>query len=70
MTSTSGPEDAGVERAEEQGGYGSPTPEQEVGGQEAGGQEAGGQEASGGTAPAGEPGDEGDDEERGEHDVD
>lgn len=57
MTSNSGPEDAGVERAEEEGGYGSPTPEQEIGGQESGGS-------------AGTPREEADDEDQGEHDVD
>ncbi|WP_138417244.1 hypothetical protein [Sinomonas gamaensis] len=37
-----------VERAEEQGGYGSPTPEEEMGPQA--GQEAGGREGEGGSA--------------------
>ncbi|KHL02797.1 hypothetical protein [Sinomonas humi] len=60
MTSSSGPEDANVEREEEQGGYGSPTPEQEAGGQAGGGQ-AGGEGAATG---------EEDDEDQGEHDVD
>jgi len=42
MTSNAGSEESGVERAEEQGGYGTPTPEEEMGpnaGQESAGRE-------------------------------
>ncbi|NUP73753.1 MAG: hypothetical protein HOQ07_03755 [Sinomonas sp.] len=47
MTSNADPEDSDVERAEEQGGYGSPTPEQEMGPRT--GQGAAGREGEGET---------------------
>ncbi|WP_138445190.1 hypothetical protein [Sinomonas susongensis] len=66
MTSTSGSEDEGVERAEEQGGYGSPTPEQEAGGLT--GQKSQDSQGSQGSQAPGPS--EDDDEDQGEHDVD